>query len=349
MAGRIPHPWFREGKGAWFVHIDGRQINLGKDKEEAFRKFHGLMAGRGQVGAETDPSLTAEQLVRAYLADGERRLQQNTLRVTRIFLEDFSRKYGKTLAKDVRRFQVEQWVQGHPTWNPSTENLAKTKLVALFHWGVAQGLLSATPIRGIRKPPQRSRGVEAVVSPEHLALILNAAESCFRNVLLTLYETGARPGEVTSVTASEFFPDQGAWVLRRHKNAHKGQSRVVYLTPRVTALCMALAEKYPTGPLYRNQWGRPYGRCGLSKRLSWLCQRLGLPKGITVYGLRHSFATDSLAAGVPDAVVAELLGHSGTAMLHRHYSHLTAKTKVLKEALGRVRGAGTETPNGVGE
>jgi len=43
------------------------------------------------------------------------------------------------------------------------------------------------------------------------------------------------------------------------------------------------------------------------------------------------------ANGVPDAQVAELLGHSGAAMLHRHYAHLTARARVLKEALGRVR------------
>jgi hypothetical protein len=37
------------------------------------------------------------------------------------------------------------------------------------------------------------------------------------------------------------------------------------------------------------------------------------------------------------AHVAELLGHSGTAMLHRHYAHLGAKAKALREALSRIR------------
>ena len=52
---------------------------------------------------------------------------------------------------------------------------------------------------------------------------------------------------------------------------------------------------------------------------------------------RHTCATDALAHGVPDAQVAELLGHSGTAMLHKHYGHLTARAKALREALGKVR------------
>ena len=55
------------------------------------------------------------------------------------------------------------------------------------------------------------------------------------------------------------------------------------------------------------------------------------------YPHRRPFATDTLSDGVGVAQVAELLGHSGTAMLHKHYSHLGAKAKTLREALGRVR------------
>ena len=60
-------------------------------------------------------------------------------------------------------------------------------------------------------------------------------------------------------------------------------------------------------------------------------------ESVSPYGYRHSFATDALANGVPDAHVAELLGHSGTAMLHKHYAHLGAKARVLREALEVVR------------
>jgi hypothetical protein len=45
-----------------------------------------------------------------------------------------------------------------------------------------------------------------------------------------------------------------------------------------------------------------------------------------------------LSQGIPDAVGAELLGHSGTAnLLHKNHSHVTARSQVLREALGRVR------------
>jgi integrase len=62
----------------------------------------------------------------------------------------------------------------------------------------------------------------------------------------------------------------------------------------------------------------------------------GLSRRIA-YGYRHAFATDALAAGVPDAQVAELLGHASTAMLHKHYSHLSTRVKVLTDAAKVVR------------
>ena len=64
--------------------------------------------------------------------------------------------------------------------------------------------------------------------------------------------------------------------------------------------------------------------------------KAGLPHAIA-YGMRHSFATDALTNGVPDATVAALLGHTNTGMLHKHYSHLTAQAGVLRNAASMVR------------
>ncbi|TVR12912.1 MAG: site-specific integrase [Planctomycetota bacterium] len=45
-------------------------------------------------------------------------------------------------------------------------------------------------------------------------------------------------------------------------------------------------------------------------------------KPITMYGMRHSFASNLLIASVSDVKVARWLGHSDTRMVHRHYGHL---------------------------
>ena len=79
----------------------------------------------------------------------------------------------------------------------------------------------------------------------------------------------------------------------------------------------------------------PSGR-SRSAAVNTRCRRAGV-RHLIPYGYRHAFATAALSAGVPDAQVAALLGHSSTTMLHRYYSHLCGQVRVLKEALARVR------------
>ena len=45
-------------------------------------------------------------------------------------------------------------------------------------------------------------------------------------------------------------------------------------------------------------------------------------KAITAYGMRHSFSSNLLIAGVSDVKVARWMGHADTRMVHRHYGHL---------------------------
>ena len=51
----LPRP-----RGLWYVQIDGRQINLGPDRDEAFRRYHDLMArGRDQPEPSTGDSVVS--------------------------------------------------------------------------------------------------------------------------------------------------------------------------------------------------------------------------------------------------------------------------------------------------
>jgi integrase len=340
MAGRTPKPWYREGKQEWCVYLHGRLHRLGKDKEKAFREFHRLMAEGSDRPPLPEGSFTVLRLVEDYLADLGRRATGRTVYVARCYLKPLLARYGELPACRLRKHHVEEVVRGHREWNPTTENHVKSRVAAVFNWAVAQELIQSNPVAGIKKPKARSRGTQALLTPEEHARLMEAAPPYLRDVLLALHDTGARPGEVLTVTAAEFFPDPGVWILQKHKTAHQtAEARVIHLTPRIVALCKELATRHPDGPLFRRRSGRPFPPAYyLARLVRRLREKLGLRGTITPYGMRHTFATDALAAGVPDAQVAELLGHSGTAMLHKHYSHLTAKARVLRDALGRVRG-----------
>ena len=56
------------------------------------------------------------------------------------------------------------------------------------------------------------------------------------------------------------------------------------------------------------------------------------------YGERHGFATRALCNGVPDAIVAELLGHCGTAMIAQHYGHCAGQSRILRAAAEKADG-----------
>ena len=64
MAARFPKPWFRPFRGIWYVTLDGRQIGLGPNRDEAFKQYHGLMAA-GRPKPVSCDSVVA--LVDAYL------------------------------------------------------------------------------------------------------------------------------------------------------------------------------------------------------------------------------------------------------------------------------------------
>lgn len=95
------------------------------------------------------------------------------------------------------------------------------------------------------------------------------------------------------------------------------------------------AERYPTGALLRNRLGKPW----TPKGIVWAMLKLRAKAGVKAiaYGYRHTFATDGLASGLPETHVAGLLGHDSTAMLNKHYFHLTVKAGILRNAAALVR------------
>jgi integrase len=332
-------PWFRASKGTWYATVDGRKVSLGVQGEENFKAaheaWHRLMAGIKEQKARPKSEPTVGEVIRQFLADCEGRMKPKTLRGYRDFLTPFVESNGRLVTSELTPPLVEAYSR-RPQWSPASRAGFLGTIKTAFKWAVRARLLSANPLAEVKIPSKPSRGMNVLISAEEHAKLLALASPSLARFLTVLYATGARPGEVAAITAENFDPKAGVVRLRDHKMAHKGKHRVIYLPPEVVALLTELAKENPHGPLLRTCWGNPWRGTAIVKEMIRLRERGGIPH-VTAYGYRHSFATDALANGVPDAQVAELLGHSGTAMLHRHYSHLTARSQVLQAALGRVR------------
>jgi integrase len=106
------------------------------------------------------------------------------------------------------------------------------------------------------------------------------------------------------------------------------------MTATLKELAGRLCERHPAGPIFRNEDGNEWTLQAINCRFRRKRNRKSdkLDKGITAYVYRPSWATEALENGVPDATVAELMGHADTAMLHKHYSKLREKREHLRKA-----------------
>jgi site-specific recombinase XerD len=118
-----------------------------------------------------------------------------------------------------------------------------------------------------------------------------------------------------------------------------------YLTPAVVELSRKLVGMYPEGPLFRGPRSkRGFTRNGVRCRFRNLRARLPHLRGVIAYAYRHSFATDALTRGVGIAQVADLLGHTSTDVVMRHYQHLRERTDHLRQAAVRATGGNQPPP-----
>lgn len=361
MARRADGPWFHTEKNSWFASANGGRVNLqvkgAENRAEAVRQWHRLMAGdpiqsptsappssTRRPPAPTPPPalsdrnpLTVAELVSAFMADATGRMTDGCRRNYRIFLDHLTTKCGRVQAEGLTNVEVER-TASRPDWSTTYQANYLACVSTAFRWAARHRLITANPLTDLRKPVRRSRGVSAAVTEEEHQKLLAVADPLMRDLLVILWATGARPGEITGLTCDMVTrATDGVIPLAEHKNAGKGKPRFLILDgeAREVALRRATGE----GLLFRGSRGGRLTPKAITSRMSRLCEKAGVR--VIAYGYRHGFATDALVKGLPDAQVAALLGHSSTAMLHKHYSHLTGQSRVLRDALAKVRG---ETP-----
>ena len=344
MARDVTGPWFRASKNTWHATFGGAKVSLKikgeENRDAAVKAWHRLMAD-GQTAtpnrpqcADAPPALTVQELVDLFLTDISTRLKPLTIGQYRIDLELFLAQFKNTSANRVATIDVSRWLHGMKVGD-TTKSIRLRSVSACFGWAVKCGFVADNPTKRVPKPRNRSRGQEAVVSPEVHAKLTAKASPAFRQVLAVLHGTGCRPGEACAITAANFDPANGLVRLEIHKSDRHGKPRLIFVSPDVATLLGRLAGECPSGALLRTKHGNPWKGRSITEYMQKLKKAAGVQA--MAYGYRHTFATDALVKGLPDAQVAALLGHSSTTMLHKHYSHLTSQAGVLRSASAMVR------------
>jgi integrase len=250
-----------------------------------------------QLGAQQVATLTSEQL-RGWLADTARSIRR--------------RRPGGEEAE--RRSKV-------------SANRTRAALLSVLNHAYREGLVpSDAAWRGRVKPfANVDRARTRFLQVEECRRLINASESAFRLLVQAALHSGARYGELTRLKVHDFEVDGGALAIHRSKS---GKPRHVHLTAEgeefFRQLCVGRGGNERM--LLRDN-GVPWHRSDQRRPMAEAVERASISPPISFHGLRHTYASLAVMAGVPLMVLAENLGHRDTKMVERHYGHLATSHK----------------------
>lgn len=210
---------------------------------------------------------------------------------------------------------------------PVQANRVLSYLSGIFSYAIEQKLTKENPCVGIKKFQEEKR--ERYASEEELENLIKAInahpDQHAANALRLLILTGSRLSEVLNATWDMFDLQRGLWIK---PSAHTKQKKIHNL-PLSSAAVALIANMYeardkdhpylfPGTPTKANPTIKP--RVDLKGPWDAIKKEAKLVN-FRKHDLRHSYASQLVAAGVPLFDVGKLLGHTQIATTMR-YAHL---------------------------
>lgn len=222
----------------------------------------------------------------------------------------------------------------------ATLNRYMVAISGVFTWAIEQRLTPkgwVHPCRGIKRLPESDGRVRFLDADERKRLFDACRASQYPRLYalaLMAMKTGARRGELLSMTWRQVDLDKGLASLGKTKN---GDRRTLVLLPDV----IAALQPFKSSDLDRFVFGSVRSKYQVPTSIdsAWrdAVQRAQI-RNFKFHDLRHCCASYMAQAGVPLNVIAEVLGHRKLDMTRR-YSHLTTQTKAsaMLQSLGDIQ------------
>jgi integrase len=346
---RIAKPWFNKGKGWWMAWVAGRQRKLAQGRaaiKEARQRLRELL-----TEVENNPSLdgdrhTVASIIDAYLELGTSSISPSTLAIKEHYLQLFAEAHGFRAVAEAKPIHLTQWLHEHREWvSDWTKAHAVSVIQAAFNWAVRQELLERNPFRGVaardgqpRRPLTRDEFQAILRKTTGRGKRRPTPAARFRQILVFLWFTGARPSEAAKLRWSDVDLENGLIVLKEHKTSHTQRiprPRVIALHPVVVKLLAGIRKRNEGDHVFLTFRKTPWNKNSLSLRVRRAREQAGIPDDAKLYGARHAFGTRAILNGVDIKTVSELMGHTTTRMTE-HYLHLAGQNVHLADAMRRA-------------
>jgi hypothetical protein len=138
-----PKPFFKEGRGVWYVEIGRKPHNLGPDCEVAFTRYHELMREKRKPVDHT----MALGIVDAFFGWVKGNKSPRTIewyeRRLRVFAKAIP---SHLLVSDVKPFHITQILGRHSEWSSSTKHGFCRAVQRAFRWAEDEELIEKSPV-----------------------------------------------------------------------------------------------------------------------------------------------------------------------------------------------------------
>jgi len=251
--------------------------------------------------------------------------------------------FGSLRLVDIRPLHVEslkrRMVKGGKA--PRTIQAALATARQVWNHSRNNGIVSGDwPGRSVKAGRFDNKRLRFLTHEEAEALLGKLKETSLQvhNMAVLSLDTGMRAGEVFALDWENVDIDAGQIKVMDTKS---GRNRVAYMTERVKTMLQGLPER--KGLVFPSETGERIGQ--ISATFMRAVDALGFNKEIvdkrnrvTFHTMRHTFASNLVAAGVNLYEVKELMGHSTLALTER-YSHVRADNlRAAVRAMAQAQG-----------
>lgn len=359
-------------QGHYYTSVGGPQRRLcsveeGLERaEEELRKLQSERFRTGQIS----PELTVSEAVVFFLRDVEtdkdaaHKTFQGYRRNLRRLIERLgSRKLRSLQLRDGQQYKryLREEATTRPTGRRPGQKAGKTKpprplgnvtinhhlraAKAMLNWAVENDYLHRNPWAGKKLKLLQEDGRQRLLTDEEFVALLGHCADDFRDVLLVLRYTAARPEDIRHLTWKMVSWDTHCWVIpaAKHKTGSTRKERKPRIVPMVAQVEEVLRRRSTAKSgdhVFTTHDGRPWTAAGLSQKFKRLRERAGIEakdgEHLVLYSARHTRLTE-LAPELAAPVLQEVAGHTTFQMTQR-YLHMANKTVIekLREAQQRL-------------
>ena len=260
-------------------------------------------------------------------------------KVSDLTLREVDQLYGLMLAGELPASDGGFGVTGQPL-SARTVRLTHAALSQALSQAVRWGLIQHNPAAEATIPSQRTKEKEVLTRDERARFVEACRDSFYGVFYRLLVDTGLRPGEACALRWTDVDFERGTITVQRTVTQGKDGEAVLAepktaksrrTVPLLGGLRDELLRHFEwqrernldvIGFVLTNQDGRMLRPWTFSTR-DWerTLKAARITKKISLYSLRHTFATLHVAAGTPLKVVSDLLGHATIQQTANTYMH----------------------------